>query len=48
MPEMASPKGDDGDWTTRHARTRPREKRPVADYDPEDGWDVRHAETDRD
>ncbi len=47
MPEMAAPDPDDGDWTRRHGRMRPREKRPVAVYDPEDGWKRRHAETDR-
>ncbi|QIO20845.1 hypothetical protein [Haloarcula sp. JP-L23] len=47
MPAMAPRKRDDGDWTARHARTRPREKRPVAVYEPKDGWKQRHAETDR-
>jgi hypothetical protein len=50
-----SPKGtaetrdDDSDWTARHARLRPRERRPsVADADErEDTWDRRHAETKR-
>ncbi|MFC6975313.1 hypothetical protein ACFQL1_12700 [Halomicroarcula sp. GCM10025709] len=40
---------DDSDWTARHARLRPRERRPfVADADDrEDTWDRRHAETKR-
>ncbi|MBX0322968.1 hypothetical protein EGH21_08000 [Halomicroarcula sp. F13] len=47
MSAMAPRKRDDGDWTARHARIRPRENRPVAVYDPEDGRGRRHAMTKR-
>jgi hypothetical protein len=45
----ADERDDDSDWNARHARTRPRERRPsVADADDdEDAWELRHAATKR-